>query len=63
MSTYVPDPTLRQLRHAEGVHPFGTERYTSLLIPQHLSAVEQNIGLPRVEYVVVPPRGVQSGAE
>ena len=58
VTTYVPDPTLRQLRHAEGIHPFGTERYTSLLIPQHLSAVEQNIGLPRVEYVVVPPRGV-----
>ena len=58
VSTYVPDPTLRQLRHAEGVHPFGTERYTSLLIPQDLSSVEQNIGLPRVEYVVVPPRGV-----
>ncbi len=58
VTAYVPDPTLRQLRHAEGVHPIGTERYTSLLIPRHLTNVEQNIGLPRVGYVTVPPRGV-----
>jgi transglutaminase-like putative cysteine protease len=58
LTAYVPDPTASQLRQAEGVHPFGTERYTSLSIPQNLSAVERNIGLPPLEHAVVPPRGV-----
>ncbi len=60
VQAYVPDPTPRQLRRARGAHPDGAERYTSLLIPQHLSAAEKLIGRPAAGgYAVTPPTGVR----
>ena len=59
VQAYVPDPTPRQLRRARGAHPAGAERYTSLLIPQHLSAAEKLIGRPAAGgYAVTAPTGV-----
>jgi transglutaminase-like putative cysteine protease len=59
ITAYVPDPTPRQLRHAKGVHPPGTQHYTSLYIPQRLTTPEQRI-TPQapVALSVVPPRGI-----
>lgn len=59
ITSYVPDPTPRQLRHAEGVHPPGTQHYTSLYIPQRLTAAQQRI-TPQAPTAlsVVPPRGI-----
>ncbi len=56
---YVPDPTVRELRQARGVHPAGAERYTSLVLPLYLSPTDQRIGRPtQNSLAVVPPRGV-----
>ena len=59
VTAYVPDPSDRQLRRADGVHPHGTERYTSLLLPQPLTPLEERTGQSAfIRSVAVPPRGV-----
>lgn len=60
VSAYVPDPSSRQLRRADGAHQPLTERYTSLLIPQALTPLEKQTGqTPFIRSVAVPPRGVE----
>jgi transglutaminase-like putative cysteine protease len=59
VAAYVPDPSPRQLRRADGDHPVGTERYTTMLLRGALSPAEERIGRPApVNYAEVPPDGV-----
>jgi protein-glutamine gamma-glutamyltransferase len=57
VSAYVPEPSNRQLRRAEGINPTGAERYTSLWIPQAPSTGAGS-DPPVLEEAMVPPRGV-----
>lgn len=59
VAAYVPNPSPRQLRRADGDHPVGAERYTSLLLRGALSPAEERIGRPApVSYAEIPPDGV-----
>lgn len=63
LTSYVPNPTPRQLRRARGVHPAGAERYTALQISMDLSRAEKQIGRPApIGYAAVPPHGVDVSA-
>ncbi len=57
VTSYVPEPTSRQLRRARGAHPAGAERYTRLLIPQPLTPPGGGVPAP-TGVAVAPPTGV-----
>ena len=59
-TAYIPDPSPRRLRRAEGAYIPGTERYTTLFLQEERSVFERSIGSPPpVTQTIVSPAGVE----